>query len=59
MSIKQTIEFMVESSSFVMSGFLIAKGIYFGWALLMFGFIMAYLTGDQIKKDVLGKHDKL
>ena len=57
MSIRQTIGFILESSSFIMAGFFVAKGFEIGWVLLLFGFFMAYLTGKQMEKDILGKNE--
>jgi len=57
MSIRQTIGFILESSSFIMAGFFVAKGFEIGWVSLLFGFFMAYLTGKQMEKDILGKNE--
>lgn len=47
---------MIESCSFIMSGFLVALGFKFGWLLLLFAFFMAYITGKSIQKDTIKKY---
>jgi len=53
---KTGILFMIESCSFIMSGFLVALGFKFGWLLLLFAFFMAYITGKSIQKDTIKKY---
>jgi len=57
-SLNLTLKFMVESTSFIISGFLIALRVKIGWALFVFAFFMAYVTGKQIEKEVIERYAK-
>ena len=52
----QSIEFMIESASFIMRGFLVGLRIRWGYLLIVFAFLMAYITGKQIERDVIKKY---
>ena len=52
----QSIEFMLESVSFIMGGFLVGLRIRWGYPLIVFAFFMAYITGKQIERDVIKKY---
>ena len=54
--LKQTFEFIFEVMLFVASGFFVALGLSFGYFLLVCGFIMALITGKQIKIDAIKKY---
>ena len=50
--LKQTIGFFIEAMSFVIGGYLVGINNSFGYLIVLFGFIMAYIVGKQIEKDV-------
>ena len=54
--VRQTFQFIFEVMLFVFAGFYIAIGFNVGYFYLIFGFVMAYLTGKQIERDAVEEY---